>query len=105
MNKPIIGIVCKPGYNIEEDIWNRMDIQDEFRYLVLKNGGIGIAILPTEQTLDFLANENVELLGDYSASCYSYGSEEEAFLVLHDVIHVLATVPYFVQFVIDEYTK
>ena len=34
MKKPIIGIVNKPVKKHEMDFWNRMDICDEFRYLV-----------------------------------------------------------------------
>lgn len=53
MKKPIIGIIGKPGYKDPADIWNRMDIVDEIRYLVVKNGGIAITILPTEKTMKF----------------------------------------------------
>ena len=42
--KPVIGIVAKPGYKVDEDIWYRMDIVDEIRYLIIQNGGIAINI-------------------------------------------------------------
>ena len=57
MNKPIIGIVAKPGYKDEHDIWNRMDIVDELRLLVVKSGGIALVILPTENTMTFNDND------------------------------------------------
>lgn len=57
MKKPIIGIVGKPGYDDPEDIWNRIDIVDELRYLIVKHGGIAITILPTEKTLVFNKND------------------------------------------------
>lgn len=57
MNKPVIGIVAKPGYKDEHDIWNRMDIVDELRFLVVQNGGIAIVILPTEDTMTFNDND------------------------------------------------
>lgn len=57
MNKPVIGIVAKPGYKDEHDIWNRMDIVDELRLLVVQNGGIALVILPTENTMTFNDND------------------------------------------------
>jgi len=55
--KPIIGIVAKPGYKDPMDIWYRMDAIDEFRYLIIQNGGIAINILPTDQTMTFNDND------------------------------------------------
>ena len=54
--KPIIGIVIKHAQKHEMDFWNRMDICDEFRYLICTNGGIAISLLSTEkmQWLKFL---------------------------------------------------
>lgn len=57
MNKPVIGIVAKPGYKDEHYIWNRMDIVDELRLLVVQNGGIALVILPTENTMTFNDND------------------------------------------------
>ncbi len=57
MDKPVIGIVAKPGYKDEHDIWNRMDIVDELRFLVVQNGGIALVILPTENTMTFNDND------------------------------------------------
>ena len=56
MRKPIIGIIGKVQPQYDEDIWNRIDEVDELRYLVVKNGGTAIMLLPTEATLKF--NEN-----------------------------------------------
>lgn len=55
--KKIIGIVSKPKTG---NIWNKMYIADELRYLVVKNGGLAISILPTEETREFNDND----LGD-----------------------------------------
>ena len=57
MKKPIIGIVCKPVEKHEMDFWNRMDICDEFRYLVLQNGGLPISLLSPEITFKFNDND------------------------------------------------
>lgn len=56
-NKPIIGIIGKvqPKYN--EDLWHRIDETDEIRYLIVKNGGIAMMLLPTEPTLQFNDND------------------------------------------------
>lgn len=56
MKKPIIGIIGKVQPKYENDIWHRIDEVDEIRYLIIKNGGIAITLLPTEETLKF--NEN-----------------------------------------------
>ena len=56
MKKPIIGIIGKVQPQYGEDIWHRIDEVDEIRYLIVKNGGIAITLLPTEATLKF--NEN-----------------------------------------------
>ncbi len=57
MDKPIIGIIGKvqPKYN--EDLWHRIDEVDEIRYLIVKNGGIAITLLPTNKTLKFNDND------------------------------------------------
>ena len=57
MKKPIIGIVNKPVEKHEMDFWNRMDICDEFRYLVLQSGGIPISLLSPEITFNFNQND------------------------------------------------
>lgn len=57
MKKPIIGIVNKPVEKHEMDFWRRMDICDEFRYLVLQNGGIAISLLSPEKTFKFNDND------------------------------------------------
>lgn len=57
MKTPIIGVVGKPVEKYEMDFWNRMDICDEFRYLVCTNGGIAIGLLSTEKTFEFNDND------------------------------------------------
>lgn len=51
MRKPIIGIVSKP--KPKNKLWNKMYIADEIRYLIIKNGGLAISLLPTEETMEF----------------------------------------------------
>ena len=53
MKKPIIGIPSKEPFPDQDDLWHRMEIVDELRYLVTENGGITIMLLPTERTMDF----------------------------------------------------
>lgn len=60
MKKPIIGIIGKVSPNFSEDLWHRNRIVDEFRYYVIKNGGLAIALLPTEGTLEFNDNDIID---------------------------------------------
>lgn len=60
MKKPIIGIVSKQRRKDENDLWNRMELVDELRYLVVKHGGIALMLLPSELTMEF----NQSDLGD-----------------------------------------
>ena len=55
--KPIIGIIGKYQGKWGEDIWNKVDIADEIRYLVVENDGIAISLLSTETTLEFNKND------------------------------------------------
>ena len=55
--KPIIGIIGKYQGKWGEDIWNKVDIADEIRYLVVENDGIAISLLSTEKTLEFNKND------------------------------------------------
>ena len=57
MKKPIIGIIGKVQPQYGEDIWHRIDEVDEIRYLIVRNGGIAITLLPTEKTLKFNDND------------------------------------------------
>lgn len=50
-NKPLIGIVGKPA--ILSVDWKYMNISDNIRYSIIKNGGLAIGIVPTSLTLDF----------------------------------------------------
>jgi len=59
-NKPIIGIIGKVSPNFDEDLWHRNRVADEFRYYVVKNGGIAISLLPTEATLQFNDNDIID---------------------------------------------
>ena len=56
-NKPIIGIIGKVQPKYDEDLWHRIDELDEIRYLIVKNGGIAITLLPTEATMKFNDND------------------------------------------------
>lgn len=55
--KPIIGIIGKVSPKFNEDLQHRIRTADEFRYYVVKNGGIAISILPTENTINFNDND------------------------------------------------
>ena len=57
MRRPIIGIIGKVQPQHGKDIWHRIDEVDELRYLIVKNGGIAIMLLPTEATLTFNDND------------------------------------------------
>lgn len=56
-----------------------------------------------EFILDFILNENGEFLKGQMSNCYSYGSEEEAFLAIHDLMYLLGSVPSFIVFIEKEY--
>ena len=56
-NKPIIGIIGKVQPKHDEDLWHRIDEVNEIRYLIIKNGGIAITLLPTEATIKFNDND------------------------------------------------
>ncbi len=58
-----------------------------------------------EFLLDFLLNENGEFLKGRMKDYYSYESEEEAFLIINDLMYLIASVPYFVYFIQMEYRK
>jgi len=57
MKKPIIGIIGKVQPQYGEDIWHRIDEVDEIRYLITKNGGIAITLLPANASLKFNDND------------------------------------------------
>lgn len=57
MKKPIIGIIGKVQPQYGKDIWHRIDEVDEIRYLITKNGGIAITLLPTNASLRFNDND------------------------------------------------
>ncbi len=57
MKKPIIGIIGKVQPKYDNDLWHRIDETDEIRYLIVKNGGISIMLLPTEKTIQFNDND------------------------------------------------
>ena len=58
MSKPIIGIVGKPS--IEKDMWHYMEIVDDIRYTLIKNGAIAIGLLPTDNKINFKLDEEVD---------------------------------------------
>lgn len=57
IKKPIIGIIGKVQPKYDEDLWHRIDETDEIRYMIVKNGGIAITLLPTEETIIFNDND------------------------------------------------
>ena len=63
MRKPIIGIIGKSIEFNEKYLWHQFTCYDEIRYLIVKNGGIAIELLPTQPILDF-----VDVEPDYTRS-------------------------------------
>ena len=57
MKKPVIGIISKVSPNFSKTLWHRNIIDDEIRYYIIKNGGLAIGLLPTEETLEFNDND------------------------------------------------
>ncbi len=47
MEKLVIGIVGKPS--IEKDMWHYMEIVDDIRYVLTKNGALAVGLLPSEK--------------------------------------------------------
>ncbi len=58
LNKPIIGIVSKPS--METDMWHYMEIVDNIRYVLVKNGALVIGLLPTDKKIDFKIDEEID---------------------------------------------
>lgn len=55
MKKPIIGIVAKRG--IVPDMWQYMEIVDNIRYVLVKNGALVVGVLPSDRKLEFKKDE------------------------------------------------
>lgn len=53
MKRPVIGIPSKERNKAPNDYWHRMEVVDDLRYLIVKNGGIAIMLLPSEVRIDF----------------------------------------------------
>ncbi len=58
MNKPIIGVVGKPS--IETDMWHYIEIVDDIRHILIKNNALVIAILPTDQKINFKLDDEAD---------------------------------------------
>lgn len=56
--KPVIGIVGKPS--LEKDMWHYMEIVDDIRYVLIKNGALAVGILPSEKKIEFKNNEEID---------------------------------------------
>lgn len=53
--KPLIGIVAKPS--LVTDMWHYMEIVDDIRYVLIKNGALVVGVLPTEEKIVFKNDE------------------------------------------------
>ncbi|MCR4632607.1 MAG: gamma-glutamyl-gamma-aminobutyrate hydrolase family protein [Erysipelotrichaceae bacterium] len=53
MRRPVIGIPAKEREKSQNDYWHRMEVVDDLRYLIVKNGGIAVMLLPSEVRTDF----------------------------------------------------
>ena len=79
MSKPIIGIVAKPllKSQIPKSLWKRLTINDEFRQLIVDNGGIPLGIIPnryqghsdTSDTLEKLSKQDYDDLMQEISLC------------------------------------
>ena len=79
--KPIIGIIGKYQGKWGEDIWNKVDVADEIRYLVVENDGIAISLLSTEKTLEFNKND-IKDEKEYELISYiSNKNDDEIYLI------------------------
>ena len=58
MKKPIIGIVAKPS--IVTEMWHFMEIVDDIRLVLIKNGALVIGILPSEAKINFKNDEELD---------------------------------------------
>lgn len=58
-----------------------------------------------EFVIDFLIGEDKETLNSCAVNYYSHGSEEEAFMLLHDLTYLLGSVPSFIAFIYNDYRR
>ena len=56
--KPIIGIVAKPSEYA--DMWHYMEIVDDIRYVLNKNGALVVGLLSPEKRVQFKTDEEVD---------------------------------------------
>lgn len=42
------------------DMWHYMEIVDDIRYVLAKNGALAVGILPTEEKIDFKIDEEID---------------------------------------------
>ena len=54
-NKPLIGIVGRPSVSTVD--WGYINISEDIRRLVIRNGGLSIGIIPTALEVDFDKND------------------------------------------------
>ena len=66
MSKPIIGIVAKPLLNsqLTKSLWTRLVINDEFRELVINNGGIPMGVIPRGYRYNIDTSNQIEILDE-----------------------------------------
>ena len=89
MKRPIIGIIGKVQPQYGEDIWHRIDEVDEIRYLIVKNGGTAIMLLPTEITLKF--NDNDILVSSEIKALLLYGIKPQ--MGLDEIAELITLAP------------
>lgn len=58
MIKSVIGIVGKPS--MESDMWHYMEICDDIRYALIKNGALAVGILPTDKKNYFKYDDDLD---------------------------------------------
>ena len=57
-NKPIIGVISKPYFFCENELFSLQYVYDGVRNAILKNGGLVIGILPTKATNKFCMSDD-----------------------------------------------
>lgn len=69
MTKPRIGILAKLSMGVESEsdpLWSRLKIEEDFRYVLTKNGALATAILPPLYTKDISSHRlSIDELKDF----------------------------------------
>lgn len=114
----LIGLYCMlEKFNQCEILYNKFEDESLFMLFTMsimyfKKGDykkakqyLNKAEEQNEFIVDFLLDGIVESAQEHGNGYYSYGSEEEAVFVINDLLYLLGSVPYFLEFIQKEYQK